>query len=79
MIAAKAATAPGYYYIGFGFSGTTDYKSMRPLFVVVKNEKCSVGTSGDVMFPSGFKVPVAGGKSLPYVVGFEKCMPETDV
>ena len=52
---------------------------MRPLFVVVKNDKCTIKSGGDVDLPSSFAVSVAGGMSLPYVIDFSKCLPETDV
>jgi len=52
---------------------------MRPLFVVVKADKCTVSSGGDVDLPSSYKVPVSGGSSLPYVIDFTKCLPETDV
>ena len=80
MLAAKAASAPGFYYIGFDYSvPTTEYLPMRPLFVVVKADKCSVSSGGDVNIPTSFSVPVAGSMSLPYVIDFAKCLPETDV
>ena len=80
MLAAKAASAPGFYYIGFAYSvATTEYLPMRPLFVVVKADKCSVSSGGDVDIPTTFTVPVSGGISLPYVIDFSKCLPETDV
>ena len=35
--------------------------------------------ASDILLPEIYKVPVGGGMSLPYVIDFSKCMPESNI
>jgi len=76
VIAPKATTNPGLYYLAFSVSSANsgDYAPLKPLSVLAKNIKCKVNVEPSFNFPA-----TTSGTSLPYVVDFSACQPESMV
>lgn len=74
MIAPKSWISPGLYYLDITISNSsTTYLPIPPLKVVAYPTKCSISLPSNAL---NFQI---GGASLPYILDFSNCIPETSV
>jgi len=72
--APKSTTKAGLGWLEFTPDGTgaSAFAPLRPLPVAVLSDKCQITNDGSYSFP-------VGGTSLPYVLDFSNCIPESDI